>query len=262
MSEKIPRKVIYIGSIPFDQTEEQVLDIAQSIGPVVNMKMMFDKETGKSKGYAFIEYADIETASSAVRNLNNYSIGNRHIKCDFSSDDNLTNTSSIIMQKKLEETLPPLPPGLILKNDESFSDSISNTLQSFDQIRLNNIIKDCHAMAVRNPVLFGELLAQCPQLSYAIVETLLLTNKVQPDQVSEILINNGGGVPSNDNGSSNNNNSGSNEFEQLDQEKIALIKQVLQIPDSDLAALPQDQLASILEIKENARRGLYGSQIF
>lgn len=79
MAERPPSKVIYIGSIPFDQTEEQIMgmfceifttfllesncllidgvsDIAKSIGPVVKLEMMFDKDTGRSKGYAFVEY--------------------------------------------------------------------------------------------------------------------------------------------------------------------------------------------------------------
>lgn len=42
----------------FDELELTIInkDIAKSIGPVVNLKMMFDKETGKSKGFAFVEY--------------------------------------------------------------------------------------------------------------------------------------------------------------------------------------------------------------
>lgn len=38
-------------------------------------RLVLDRETGKSKGYGFCEFADAETASSAVRNLNNYDIG-------------------------------------------------------------------------------------------------------------------------------------------------------------------------------------------
>lgn len=35
---------------------DDVSDIAKSIGPVVKLEMMFDKDTGRSKGYAFVEY--------------------------------------------------------------------------------------------------------------------------------------------------------------------------------------------------------------
>lgn len=43
---------------------------------------MFDRETGKPKGYGFCEYKDQETALSAMRNLNGYEIGGRSLRVD------------------------------------------------------------------------------------------------------------------------------------------------------------------------------------
>lgn len=85
-----PGRVIYVGSIPYDQTEEQILDIFRSVGPVVNFRLVFDKDSGKSKGFGFVEYHDAETAASAVRNLNNYQIGSRYLKVDFSHETTIT----------------------------------------------------------------------------------------------------------------------------------------------------------------------------
>lgn len=84
-----PGRVIYVGSIPYDQTEEQILDIFRSVGPVVNFRLVFDKDSGKSKGFGFVEYHDAETAASAVRNLNNYPIGARNLKVDFSHETSI-----------------------------------------------------------------------------------------------------------------------------------------------------------------------------
>lgn len=247
MSSKIPSKVIYIGSIPYDQTEEQVLDIARSIGPVVNMKMMFDKDSGKSKGFAFVEYHDIETASSAVRNLNNYNIGPRQLKCDFSTEQSLANSNNLINLngKSRKDELPPLPLGINL-NNETFAESISNTLRNLDSTRLTKLVDDSIAMSKKNPVLMEELLSQCPQLSYALVEALLTNNRISPDQVTGLLINR---------------ETKDEEIiqEELDDEKISLIKQVLEISDDDLKNLPEDQRNSILEIKQNYANGVYGT---
>jgi cleavage stimulation factor subunit 2 len=85
-------KVVYVGSIPYDQTEEQILDIFRSVGPVANFKLVFDKDTGKSKGFGFVEYHDKETAASAVRNLNNFPIGSRNLRVDFSHEASLSGT--------------------------------------------------------------------------------------------------------------------------------------------------------------------------
>lgn len=46
---------------------------------------MFDRDTGRSKGYGFAEYIDAETAASAVRNLDNYEIMGRKLRVDYSS---------------------------------------------------------------------------------------------------------------------------------------------------------------------------------
>lgn len=89
MADTGPGRVIYVGSIPYDQTEEQILDIFRSVGPVVNFRLVFDKDSGKSKGFGFVEYHDAETAASAVRNLNNYQIGSRNLKVDFSHETSI-----------------------------------------------------------------------------------------------------------------------------------------------------------------------------
>lgn len=82
-------RVIFIGNIPFEITEEQLIDIFKEVGPVLSFRLMFDRETGRSRGYAFCEYADSETASSAIRNLTGYEIGGRHLKVDKADNDML-----------------------------------------------------------------------------------------------------------------------------------------------------------------------------
>jgi RNA recognition motif-containing protein len=45
-----------------------------------------DKETQKPKGFAFIEFFDVATAESAVRNMNNYDINGRTIRVNFADE--------------------------------------------------------------------------------------------------------------------------------------------------------------------------------
>ncbi|KAK4529222.1 hypothetical protein CCYA_CCYA01G0079 [Cyanidiococcus yangmingshanensis] len=61
---------VFIGNIPYGVTEDVLLERMQEVGPVVSLRILYDKETGKPKGYGFCEYRDPETAESAVRNLN------------------------------------------------------------------------------------------------------------------------------------------------------------------------------------------------
>ncbi|CCH40779.1 Cleavage stimulation factor 64 kDa subunit [Wickerhamomyces ciferrii] len=228
--------------------------------------MMFDKETGKSKGFAFVEYPDVETASSAVRNLNNYSIGNRSLKCDFSNENSLSsngssnnNNNNNNNNQKSNDTLPPLPPGIQLPQGLSYADSISKTLQSLDDTRKLTLIEDAKEMAKRNPSLMNELLTQCPQLSYALVETLLITGTSTPEDITKCLISNDDSTVKQEEQTPE--QSQQQEEEELDEEKLALIKQVLAISDEELAEIPEDQRASIVQIKENAKNGVYGNII-
>ncbi|ODV75468.1 Rna15p CYBJADRAFT_166197 [Cyberlindnera jadinii NRRL Y-1542] len=211
--------------------------------------MMFDKDTGRSKGYAFVEYMDVETASSAVRNLNNYAIGNRQLKCDYSRENTLGNSGA---KNKLEDSLPPLPSGATLQPGQSYTDAISMVINSLDKSRVEQIVKDAKAMSIRNPVLMENLLSQCPQLSYAIVEALFQTQKVDPNTVASILLNN---ATSQQESSAQpqqgaQQSEAGEEEEELSTEQRELIKQVLEIPDEDLNALPEEQRESILQIKE------------
>jgi cleavage stimulation factor subunit 2 len=59
------------------------------VGPVVSFRLVFEKETGKPKGFGFCTFADSETAASAVRNLNGRDIGGRQLRVDFTdAEDN------------------------------------------------------------------------------------------------------------------------------------------------------------------------------
>ena len=76
-----------VGNIPYDLSETQIIDIFKEVGHVVSFRLMFDRETGKPKGYGFCTFEDHETASSAVRNLNNYDINGRTLRVDFADNE-------------------------------------------------------------------------------------------------------------------------------------------------------------------------------
>ncbi|KAL6595692.1 hypothetical protein ACP70R_048032 [Stipagrostis hirtigluma subsp. patula] len=77
---------VAVGNIPYDATEEQLVQICEEVGPVVSFRLVIDKETGKPKGYGFCEYKDEETALSARRNLQGYEINGRQLRVDFAEN--------------------------------------------------------------------------------------------------------------------------------------------------------------------------------
>ncbi|KAK2457834.1 glycine-rich RNA-binding protein [Trifolium repens] len=83
-SSQSQHRCVFVGNIPYDATEEQLIEICQDVGPVVSL---IDRETGKPKGYGFCEYKDEETALSARRNLQGYEINGRQLRVDFAEND-------------------------------------------------------------------------------------------------------------------------------------------------------------------------------
>lgn len=76
-----------MGNIPYDMAEEQLISIFSEVGPVVGFRLVFDRDTGKPKGYGFCEFHDPETAASAVRNLNDVDVGGRSLRIDWADVD-------------------------------------------------------------------------------------------------------------------------------------------------------------------------------
>uniref|UniRef100_J3MH78 RRM domain-containing protein n=1 Tax=Oryza brachyantha TaxID=4533 RepID=J3MH78_ORYBR len=61
--------VVFVGNIPYQATEAELRDACEEIGPVASLRLAVDRDTGKPRGFAFVEYLDDETARSACRNL-------------------------------------------------------------------------------------------------------------------------------------------------------------------------------------------------
>ncbi|KAJ3036657.1 hypothetical protein HDV00_002481 [Rhizophlyctis rosea] len=80
-------RVVFVGNIPYDLTEPQLIEIFNEVGPVVSFRLLFDRDSGKPKGYGFCTFQDADTAASAVRNLNGYDVGGRQLRIDFAESD-------------------------------------------------------------------------------------------------------------------------------------------------------------------------------
>ena len=74
-------KKIYVGNIPFTVTETQVREMFEEYGTVDSLAWITDRDTGRFRGFAFIEMEDAE-ALSAINGLNGQDVGGRPLKVD------------------------------------------------------------------------------------------------------------------------------------------------------------------------------------
>ena len=70
---------IYIGGLPYQTNEEQLTQIFAPYGEVASVKVITDRETGRSKGFGFVEMNDNEAAKKAIAELNEAELGGRQI---------------------------------------------------------------------------------------------------------------------------------------------------------------------------------------
>lgn len=77
---------VFVGGIPFDLTEGDLLAVFAQYGEVVDVNLVRDKGTGKSKGFAFVAYEDQRSTNLAVDNLNGAQILGRIIRVDHVSN--------------------------------------------------------------------------------------------------------------------------------------------------------------------------------
>ena len=73
---------LYVGNIPFETTKEQLEEVFSQAGTVVEVSIITDRMTGRSKGFAFVEMSSEEEAKKAIETLNNAEVGGRSIKVD------------------------------------------------------------------------------------------------------------------------------------------------------------------------------------
>lgn len=257
MSSKVPTRVVFIGNIPFDLSEEQLIDIFKEVGPITNFRLMFDKDTGKPRGFAFCEYADVETAGSAIRNLNGFDVGGRHLKVDYADNE-----------------MPNMPGGGNFGGSSVFSGSthhpqqsnntshiyansleeINATLASMSNQQLVELISQAKALAIANPEQAKLMLKANPQMTFALFQAMLLTNLVDQRVVQQIMHSlpsqSAGGAPRPPATAPMPPTTAAPQ-PQIDQQQV--IKQILSLTEDQIRALPEDKQAQV-----RAFRAQYG----
>jgi cold-inducible RNA-binding protein len=72
-------KRIYVGNLSFRTTETDLSNMFGEIGAVESVRIITDRDTGRSKGFAFVEMADDAAAEKAIAQLNGKEVGGRNL---------------------------------------------------------------------------------------------------------------------------------------------------------------------------------------
>ena len=68
---------LFVAGLPYDLYDEELVEIFEKFGPIRSAKVAIDKETGKSKGFAFVEMENDQDGRDAIEHLNDISLGKK-----------------------------------------------------------------------------------------------------------------------------------------------------------------------------------------
>lgn len=63
-------KKLYVGNLPFSATDQDLNNIFAQVGQIASAKVITDRESGRSKGFGFVEFANDQDAENAISQFN------------------------------------------------------------------------------------------------------------------------------------------------------------------------------------------------
>ncbi len=70
---------LYVGNLPFDISEDQLHELFSTHGEVTSARLITDFNTGRSRGFGFVEMKTPEAAQNAITNMNKAKVGEREL---------------------------------------------------------------------------------------------------------------------------------------------------------------------------------------
>ena len=101
---------LYVGNLPFNATEEELREHFSTIGPISYLSIPIDRETGKRRGIAFLEFKDRAQADEAIRRFNNQSFQGRSITVSEARARDLSRRTAAPPHPSLSRSTPTAGP--------------------------------------------------------------------------------------------------------------------------------------------------------
>ncbi|KAK3782669.1 hypothetical protein RRG08_037673 [Elysia crispata] len=179
------QRSVFVGNIPYDATEEQLREVFFQAGPVVSFRLVYDRETGKPKGYGFCEYQDTDTAQSAMRNLNNYDFNGRPLRVGVAAGEQNKDEGKS-MQQALGGQVLESPYGEPVEPEKA-PEAISKAVASLPPEQMFELMKQMKLCIQNNPNEARNMLLQNPQLAYALLQAQIVMKIVDPQVAMSML---------------------------------------------------------------------------
>jgi len=78
------KRKLFVGNLPWSLSEQDISDAFGEYGTIEEVKIVLDRETGRSRGFGFVTYEESSAAEEAVENLNGVELAGREIRVSMS----------------------------------------------------------------------------------------------------------------------------------------------------------------------------------
>ncbi|OUS42419.1 hypothetical protein BE221DRAFT_356 [Ostreococcus tauri] len=205
----MPEGTVFIGNVPYDATEASLTEIFCECGPVRELRLVAERDTGKLKGYGFVEFDDFATAMSAVRNLNGREYNGRQLRVDHAetmkNGGGQTGVSAIHGDGGVGHAAPSASAslradapigtnaakasqqgmrhafeGVVTSTTGAAMDLLTKRVADLTPTQLYEIMSQVKQMTESDPAQARTLLVNNPQLSLALFQAQLVLGMVKP----------------------------------------------------------------------------------
>ena len=171
---------IFVGNLNFSTTEEQLHQAFSEIGRVIKVRMVHDLETGKPRGFAFIEFEDPQAALSAIRNMNDYELNGRRIRVNFSNSSHLEALAGKLgMDLSSTSSQQQSRTGGGGGDVSSGTQAVADCLKGFSKSEMYDVVAKLKEIADKDPDEARRLLSGHPQLPEAMLHLMSKLDMIQ-----------------------------------------------------------------------------------
>lgn len=182
-----PSNRIYIGSLHWDITEDQIVRVFSPFGSILSCTLIPNPETGKHKGYGFIEYSNPQEAQEAIKQMDGFELGGRTLKVGPALSGAVMSTPAQQMRYQQQQ------PSNSLSQEENMTIS-SNQRYAIMQKLAKSQQKPTRCVLLTNMVgpedvdktLEDELMAECNK--FGSVDKLTIYQEKQSEREGDVIV--------------------------------------------------------------------------
>lgn len=190
-SSNAPKHDIFVGNLAFNTTEEQLHQAFSELGRVLNVRMVTDVETGKPRGFAFVEFEDPQAALSAIRNMNDYELNGRRLRVNFSNSSHLEALAGKLgmdLSQQTQRSTPASASAPAGGSSTGGTSAVADALKGMNKGEMYDVIAKLKEISDRDPDEARRIISGHPQLPEALLFCMSKLEMVQTPVASESAV--------------------------------------------------------------------------